>query len=283
MGAHISNPSPNPSSRPASIIPAAVGRVRLGHLLNLPNILTLCRIGMVPIFLVLLSKDRYTEALYVFVLAAMTDGLDGAVARWFDIRTELGAFLDPFADKLMLLSAFVVLTIEHALPVWLLILTAIRDIVIVVGYLMISFAAGERLPVRPSVFGKLTTVMQIVCVIGTLTRHLGLSQGEWYAVLYRPAPCWWCQGFTISTRRWSISASTSPNCFPSYIVLLAIDDLGGAQLLDRRSLDSEFAQDFVGVLAEAAAESATSSPGFRRSARRDSPCARCRRRDGRKP
>jgi cardiolipin synthase len=182
MGAHIPNPSPT-TSRTAGILPV-VGRVRLGQLLKLPNIISLCRIGMVPIFLVLLSKDRFTAALYVFVLAAATDALDGAVARWFDIRTELGAILDPFADKLMLLSALVVLTFEHALPVWLLILTAIRDIVLVLGYLMISFAAGERFPVRPSVFGKMTTVLLIVCVIGTLTSHLGLSQGYWYALLY---------------------------------------------------------------------------------------------------
>jgi cardiolipin synthase len=182
MGAHIPNPSPT-TSRTAGILPV-VGRVRLGQLLKLPNIISLCRIGMVPIFLVLLSKDRFTEALYVFVLAAVTDALDGAVARWFDIRTELGAILDPFADKLMLLSALVVLTFEHALPAWLLILTAIRDIVLVLGYLMISFAAGERFPVRPSVFGKMTTVLLIVCVIGTLTSHLGLSQGYWYALLY---------------------------------------------------------------------------------------------------
>jgi cardiolipin synthase len=182
MGAHIPNPSPT-TSRTAVILPV-VGRVRLGQLLKLPNIISLCRIGMVPIFLVLLSKDRFTAALYVFVLAAATDALDGAVARWFDIRTELGAILDPFADKLMLLSALVVLTFEHALPVWLLILTAIRDIVLVLGYLMISFAAGERFPVRPSIFGKLTTLLLIVCVIGTLASHFGLDQRAWYALLY---------------------------------------------------------------------------------------------------
>jgi cardiolipin synthase (CMP-forming) len=158
--------------------------VRLAHLLKAPNIISLCRIGMVPIFLVLLSKDRFTAALYVFVLAAATDALDGTVARWFDIRTELGAILDPFADKLMLLSGLVVLTFEHALPVWLLIVTAIRDIVLVLGYLMISFAAGERFPVRPSIFGKATTVLLIVCVIGTMTAHFGLRQREWYALLY---------------------------------------------------------------------------------------------------
>ena len=76
----------------------------------------------------------------------MTDGLDGAVARWFDSRTELGAFLDPFADKLMLVSAFVVLTIDGELPGYLLSVVMIRDIVIVVGYLMISFFTGERVP-----------------------------------------------------------------------------------------------------------------------------------------
>jgi cardiolipin synthase len=180
MGVHISNPSP----KPPGFLPAAVGRVRLGHLLKLPNIISLCRIGMVPIFLVLLSKNRFTSALYVFALAALTDALDGAVARWFDIRTELGAILDPFADKLMLLSALVVLTFEDKLPVWLLILTAIRDIVLVLGYLMISFAAGERFPVHPSIFGKLTTVLLIVCVIGTLAANFGLDQPAWYALLY---------------------------------------------------------------------------------------------------
>lgn len=172
-----------PSPKSEGILPA-VGRVRLGHLLKIPNIISLCRIGMVPVFLVLLSKERFTAALYVFVLAAATDALDGAVARWFDIRTELGAILDPFADKLLLLSALVVLTFEDALPVWLLIVAALRDIILVLGYLMISFAAGERFPVRPSVFGKLTTVLLIVCVIGTLTTHFGLDQSYWYAILY---------------------------------------------------------------------------------------------------
>ncbi|HXM88510.1 MAG TPA: CDP-alcohol phosphatidyltransferase family protein, partial [Candidatus Acidoferrum sp.] len=61
-------------------------------LLNLPNFLTLCRIGSIPIFLIFLTRQRYAAALYIFAAAAVTDGLDGAVARWFDLRTELGAF-----------------------------------------------------------------------------------------------------------------------------------------------------------------------------------------------
>ena len=73
-----------PSPRLGGLLPS-VDRVHLGHLLKLPNIITLCRIGLVPIFLVLLSKERFTAALYVFVLAAVTDALDGTVARWFDM------------------------------------------------------------------------------------------------------------------------------------------------------------------------------------------------------
>jgi cardiolipin synthase len=141
-----------------------------GHLLNLPNFLTLCRLASIPIVLTFLTRQRYTAALYVFAAAAITDGLDGTVARLFDSRTELGAFLDPFADKLMLVSCFIVLTINGQLPGYLLSVVAIRDIVIVVGYLMISFFTGERVPVRPSMIGKSSTFLQLVCVIAVLAR-----------------------------------------------------------------------------------------------------------------
>lgn len=173
----------NPSLRPEPVTPV-VARVRLGHLLKTPNIITLCRLGLVPIFLVLLSKDRLTEALYVFGLAALTDALDGTVARYFDIRTELGAILDPFADKMLLLSGLVMLTLNHRLPPWLLIVAGMRDVVLVLGYLMISFASTERFPVRPSYFGKLTTVLQIACVIGALAGQFDLGVNNWYALLY---------------------------------------------------------------------------------------------------
>jgi cardiolipin synthase (CMP-forming) len=158
-----------------------------GHLLNLPNFLTLCRIASIPIFLTFLTRQRYTEALWVFAAAAVTDGLDGAVARWFDSRTELGAFLDPFADKLMLVSAFVVLTIHGDLPGYLLSVVMIRDIVIVVGYLMISFFTGERVPVRPSYLGKLSTVMQLTCVLAVLGRAGNYWPGDFNATLIATA------------------------------------------------------------------------------------------------
>ena len=159
-----------PSHKTIHAVPESAPAASYGHLLNLPNFLTICRLGSIPIFLIFLTRQRYTEALYVFAAAAITDGLDGAVARWFDSRTELGAFLDPFADKLMLVSAFVVLTIDGQLPGYLLSVVMIRDIVIVVGYLMISFFTGERVPVRPSYLGKSSTVLQLACVIAVLAR-----------------------------------------------------------------------------------------------------------------
>ncbi len=161
---------PAPSHKTIHAVPDKLPAASYGHLLNLPNFLTLCRLGSIPIFLTFLTRQRYTEALYVFAAAALTDGLDGTVARWFDSRTELGAFLDPFADKLMLVSAFVVLTIDGQLPGYLLSVVAIRDIVIVVGYLMISFFTGERVPVRPSYLGKSSTFLQLACVIAVLAR-----------------------------------------------------------------------------------------------------------------
>jgi len=159
--------------------PSAARGLALGQLLNFPNALTLLRIVLIPFFLALLSKHRYTYALYLFALAALTDGLDGAVARWFDMRTEIGAYLDPFADKLLLISAFVVLTIENSIPAWLLGVVLIRDVVIVFGYFMFAIFTGERPPMRPTYFGKSGTVLQLLCVIGALARA-GLKWPLWW-------------------------------------------------------------------------------------------------------
>ncbi|HEV2169842.1 MAG TPA: CDP-alcohol phosphatidyltransferase family protein [Candidatus Binatus sp.] len=173
--------SPSTSPRPE---PIATTQPRLRQLLNLPNVLTLCRLFSIPIFLSFLSRHRYQYALWVFAAAAITDSLDGTVARWFDAKTEIGAFLDPFADKLMLVSAFVVLTIEGDLPGWLLGVVVIRDVVIAFGYFMLSFFTGERVPVRPSYLGKLSTFLQLACVIAVLAGWGTLDSPYYYALLY---------------------------------------------------------------------------------------------------
>ena len=170
-------------TQPMHTVSEPKGRAR-GHLLNIPNGLTLITLLSIPVFIAHLTKNHYRYALDLFVAAALTDALDGTVARWFDCRTEIGAVLDPFADKLLLLSAFVTLTFENDFPGWLLGVVVIRDIVIVFGYLMISFFTGERIPVRPSYLGKASTCFQLACVIGALT-HFGATHfEEWYALLF---------------------------------------------------------------------------------------------------
>jgi cardiolipin synthase (CMP-forming) len=177
------------SSQPSQKIAEAprLSRPRLRDLLNLPNSLTLLRLFSIPVFLGLLGYRHYRAALYVFGFAALTDSLDGTVARWFDAKTELGAFLDPFADKLMLLSAFVVLTVDGNFPPWMLGIVIVRDIVIVFGYFALAFFINERIPVRPTYIGKASTFFQLGCVVAALAR-LDLAYPDYFsALLYTTA------------------------------------------------------------------------------------------------
>ncbi|HKV55846.1 MAG TPA: CDP-alcohol phosphatidyltransferase family protein [Candidatus Binataceae bacterium] len=171
------------SAKPAVQRPEPRG-LSLNHLLNIPNLLTLSRLALVPVFLALLSKHRFTYALYVFCIAGLTDSLDGTIARWFDCRTEIGAVLDPFADKLLLLSAFVALTFENQIPGWLLGVVITRDIVIVFGYLLLLFYTDERVPIRPSYLGKAATCFQLAAVISSLARFGRTWPELWYSLLY---------------------------------------------------------------------------------------------------
>ena len=131
---------------------------------NLPNFLTLIRIVAIPFFLVLLSSRLYLEALVVFILVGLTDALDGAVARMTGQQTVLGAYLDPVADKLLVISSFVMLGLIGAIPSWLVVLVVSRDIIILFGYGMIYFLIGERLEAHPTLIGKLNTLFQLVTV-----------------------------------------------------------------------------------------------------------------------
>jgi cardiolipin synthase len=162
----------------------SLARPPLRDLLNLPNSLTLVRLFLIPLFLGLVTRHHYREALYVFVGAALTDGLDGAVARWFGTKTELGAFLDPFADKLLLVSAFVVLTFTGDFPSWALGVVVIRDVVIVFGYFSLAFFAGERMSIRPSYLGKVSTVFQLAAVVAVLARIDSIMPERFRALLW---------------------------------------------------------------------------------------------------
>ena len=133
--------------------------------LTLANQLTLLRLALVPAFVILMLYGKIGWALAAFITAGITDGLDGLIARMRDQRTSLGAFLDPMADKLLLVSAFVVLSLPgiglvNRIPVWLTVLVISRDVVIVATVAMVSLAMGPR-TFRPSVYGKIATATYI--------------------------------------------------------------------------------------------------------------------------
>jgi len=145
--------------------------------LNVPNTLTLLRIVAIPCFLILLEDRRYGQALAVFVAAGLTDGLDGAIARLTHTKTRLGAFLDPAADKALLVSAFMALGFMHEVPRWLVVVVISRDVMIVTGYFMLFMMTGETMEVSPSFWGKLSTALQLLAVTVVLVSLMSPSLG----------------------------------------------------------------------------------------------------------
>lgn len=131
---------------------------------NVPNALTLLRLVAVPVFAVLLLDGRNLEALAVFVAAGVTDALDGAIARLTNTKTRLGSYLDPTADKLLLLTAFLTLAASGRVPSWLVAVVVTRDVVVVLGYVLLFVMTSETMEIRPSIFGKLATFLQLASV-----------------------------------------------------------------------------------------------------------------------
>jgi cardiolipin synthase len=142
---------------------------------SLPNLLSLLRMALVPLFIIAITRGAALEALLLFVLAGVTDACDGFIARFWNQQTALGAYLDPAADKLLLTSAYVTLTIEAfnpalTIPLWVTILVIARDVLIVVAAFSLSMAVGIK-SFPPALISKLTTVMQVVAVVLVLV-HL---------------------------------------------------------------------------------------------------------------
>jgi cardiolipin synthase len=140
--------------------------------LTFANQLTLGRLFLVPVIVILVIYGYDGWAVIAFIVAGITDSLDGLIARRSGQRTELGALLDPMADKLLLMSTFVVLTIPglglaNQLPVWLTLLVISRDVVIVVTVAVVNLAVG-RFTFKPSIFGKLATLVYVITGATTL-------------------------------------------------------------------------------------------------------------------
>lgn len=137
-------------------------------MLNIPNTLTLLRIAAIPAILIALDESSYALAFGLFVAAGITDALDGGIARMTNTRTDLGSYLDPLADKGLVLSLLIKLTWMGLVPRWALTIILTRDVVCLTGYALLFFLTGERIEVRPSLIGKLATVLQLTGIASTL-------------------------------------------------------------------------------------------------------------------
>src|SRR3989440_12506229 len=131
-----------------------------GRIWTVPNQITLLRLGFLPLFLILIVYEHYRWALLILVLAGLSDGIDGLLARTLDQKSSIGAYLDPIADKLLLSSSFVILAMEKITPWWLTIMVLSRDVLLLVVAAVIILISGYR-PFAPSLYGKLTTFFQI--------------------------------------------------------------------------------------------------------------------------
>jgi len=126
----------------------------------LPNIITLGRLIAVPVTVYFILTGDLVAAFWLFVAAGVSDALDGAIARLFDARTVLGGFLDPLADKALLVSVYVSLANVGLLPLWLVILVVFRDLLIIGGVLL-AYTLRQPVTVRPLFISKVNTVAQI--------------------------------------------------------------------------------------------------------------------------
>ncbi len=153
---------------PAELAEAPAEEERRSALLTLPNVLSLSRILLAPVFVLMTVQRRPWAAFIVFLAAGATDALDGLTARWLRLKSTLGLWLDPMGDKVLLTSAFVVLTLPaiaqpNALPLWLTALCIGRDLAIALGALIIIALRGKQ-TFKPVLAGKATTICQVFMI-----------------------------------------------------------------------------------------------------------------------
>jgi len=156
---------------------------------NWPNALTVIRILLIPLFVYEVLEGHYTSGLVVFFIAAVTDALDGFLARVFRLKTRLGTFLDPMADKLLVTAAYVILGIKGMIPLWLVVAVISRDTIIVLGAMVVHVVAGE-LDIRPHPVSKVNTFFQLLTVILALFRGMTLGAGplhDWVVASLEPS------------------------------------------------------------------------------------------------
>ena len=138
--------------------------------MSIPNLITLARILLVPVVVWTIASGRMDIAFLLFLAAAISDGIDGFLAKRFGMKTELGAYLDPLADKVLIVSIYVTLGITAEIPLWIVILVVSRDIMIV-GAIILSWLIDRPVKIRPHVVSKINTGAQILFACLLLASH----------------------------------------------------------------------------------------------------------------
>ena len=152
--------------------------------MNLPNLITIGRILLVPVVVWAIASREMQIAFLVFLIAGVSDAVDGFLAKRLGMTSDLGAHLDPLADKVLIVSIYIALGITEAVPRWIVILVVSRDILII-GGVMLAWFLGKPIRVRPVLVSKLNTVAQIVfasLVLGSLAFGLAFEVAE-YAIM----------------------------------------------------------------------------------------------------
>ena len=152
--------------------------------MTVPNLLTIVRVLLTPLLVILLLEERLSEALFVFVVAGITDALDGLIARLYKQKTRLGAFLDPLADKLLLATTYVLLAFLNLVPSWLTVIVLSRDVLIIVG-VFVLFMQDLPFEIKPTIASKLTTCAQILTAIVTMASALAVPHPLLKKVLFQ--------------------------------------------------------------------------------------------------
>jgi len=135
-------------------------------LISIPNVITVIRILLIPLFVIFLQSGLYPYALLIFAAAAVSDGLDGFLARYLNQRTELGAYLDPLADKMLLITAFIGMAVLQFIPGWITVIVISRDILILMGIGVLTITQ-TKFEIHPSLWSKMTTFTQLftICLV----------------------------------------------------------------------------------------------------------------------
>ena len=138
-------------------------------ILNIPNTLTIARIVLIPVLITAVIYDQYRYALYLFVIAALTDMLDGLFARLTNQKTPLGTFLDPLADKFLLVSSFIIFTVYGWIPKWFAIVVISRDIIVLIGCFLL-YMITNSLKVEPVLLGKAAIALELLILAYVLLK-----------------------------------------------------------------------------------------------------------------